>query len=127
LTSENRPNPATGKERYLGIILDKRLLSAPSIRETITDSGQISGGGMTEDEVDFIVGILDAGRLPAALNKTPVSESIISPTLGAITVQKGQTAIAVSLAAVMLFMLFYYRFAGVVACLALTFNLLLVL
>jgi len=65
LTSQNRPNPATpGRFRYLGIILDKRLLSAPSIRETISNSGQISGGGMDEAEVDFIVDILNAGALP---------------------------------------------------------------
>src|SRR6185436_13578264 len=74
-----------------------------------------------------IVSILMAGRLPATLNKTPISEETISPTLGAVTVQKGKVAIGASLLAVILFMLVYYRFAGFVACLALSFNLLLVL
>lgn len=128
LTSQNKPNPATpGRFHYLGIVLDKRLISAPSIKETISSSGQISGGGMNDTEVEFIVGILDAGTLSARLNKTPVRESVISPTLGKVTVEKGETAIVVSLAAVVLFMLVYYRFAGIVACMALTFNLLLVL
>ncbi|MEX0613759.1 MAG: protein translocase subunit SecD, partial [Pirellulales bacterium] len=128
LTSQNKPNPATPNvSRNLGIILDKTLVSAPRIETTISDRGMISGGSMTEKEVEHTVEILNAGSLPAALNKTPISEEIISPTLGKVTVEKGKVAIAVSMAAVVLFMLAYYRFSGIVACLALTFNLLLVL
>lgn len=128
LTSENKPNPANPNVyRGLGIVLDKRLISAPVIRETISNSGQISGASMGREEVEYIIGILNAGSLPAALNKTPISEEIISPTLGLVTIEKGKFAIAASLIAVMLFMLIYYRFAGFVACLVLTLNLLLVL
>ncbi len=127
LTSNYKPNPATGAVRYLGIVLDKRLIGAPSIRTTISAHGQISGGAMTEDEVDFIISILQAGRLPASLNKLPISEEIISPTLGQVTIEKGEFAITVSLITVLVFMLFYYRFSGVIACLALAANLLLLL
>ncbi len=128
LTSQNKPHPsAPNVYRHLGIILDKHLLSAPRIITTISDRGLISGGGMSVKEVEHIIEILNAGSLPAALNKTPISEEFISPTLGAETVKKGQIAIAGSMIAVVLFMIVYYRFAGVVACLALTFNLLLVL
>jgi SecD/SecF fusion protein len=128
LTSQNKPNPATPNlYRHLGIILDKRLLSAPRIITTISDRGQISGGNMTEREVEHIIEVLNAGSLPAALNKTPISQEVISPTLGAETIEKGKVAIAASMIAVALFMLVYYRFAGLVACLALIFNLLLVM
>lgn len=128
LTNENKPNPATPDVyRHLGIILDKKLLSAPRIITKITDRGMISGGTMTEREVEHIIEVLDAGSLPAALNKTPISEEVISPTLGKETIDSGKMAIGVSFLAVILFMLVYYRFAGVVACLALLFNLLLVL
>jgi SecD/SecF fusion protein len=128
LTSENKPHAsAPNVYRHLGIVLDKRLLSAPRIITTISDRGLISGGGMSVKEVEHIIEILNAGSLPAALNKTPISEEFISPTLGAETVKKGQIAIAGSMIAVVLFMIVYYRFAGVVACLALTFNLVLVL
>jgi len=126
LTSKNRPNPATGAFRLLGIILDKTLISAPRINETISDRGIISGGAMSDKEVEHIVEILNAGSLPAALNKTPISEAIISPTLGKVTVEKGKTAIIWSMVAVVAFMLVYYRFSGIVAFLALSFNLLLV-
>jgi SecD/SecF fusion protein len=126
LTSKNVPNQATGKRRFLGIVLDKRLLSAPSIESTIFSSGQISGRNMKEQEVDYVVSILQEGKLPLELAKEPISEQIISPTLGATTVESGERAILVSFAAIIVFMLVYYHFAGVVACLALTFNLLLV-
>ncbi|HEY3394583.1 MAG TPA: protein translocase subunit SecD [Lacipirellulaceae bacterium] len=128
LTSQNKPNPATPNVyRHLGIVLDKMLLSAPRIITTISDKGTISGGNMTEREVEHIIEVLNAGSLPAALNKTPISQEVISPTLGAETIEKGKVAIAGSMIAVVLFMLVYYRFAGIVACLALTFNLLLVM
>ena len=82
---------------------------------------------MGQDGVDFIVDILRAGSLPTQLSKDPISRETISPTLGAETVEKGKQAILYSLAAVMTFMFFYYRFAGFVACLALGANLLLIL
>jgi SecD/SecF fusion protein len=126
LTSKNKPNAATGARRYLGIVLDKRLLSAPSIETTISSRGQISGRTMTEKEVDNIVSVLREGKLPIQLSKEPISEEIISPTLGKVTIDKGKQAIFWSFVATIVFMLVYYRFAGLVACLALLFNLLLV-
>jgi SecD/SecF fusion protein len=126
LTSKNTPNPATGARRYLGIVLDKRLLSAPSIESAISTEGQISGRSMSEEEVDNIVSILKEGALPIQLSKEPISEEVISPTLGKVTIEKGEQAILWSFAATIVFMLVYYRFAGIVACMALLFNLLLV-
>ena len=126
LTSKNRPNAATGARRYLGIVLDRHLLSAPSIETTIFAWGQISGRNMSEKEVDNVVSILREGKLPIQLSKEPISEEIISPTLGKVTIEKGKQAIFWSFVATIVFMLVYYRFAGFVACLALVFNLLLV-
>lgn len=125
LTGENTPNASTQLKRRLGVLLDNRLRQAPSLNSKITDQGIISG--MTGEEVDLTVGILNAGSLPAALNRTPISEAAISSTLGATTVEKGKLAIGISLAAVALFMLAYYRFAGVVACLSLSLNVAMVL
>jgi SecD/SecF fusion protein len=125
LTGKHVPTPS-GQEYQLGILLDKQLLSAPSIQSKITSQGRITGIP-TQDEVDFVVGILNAGSLPASLNKDPISSESISPTLGAETIRKGRSAILISLVAVMIFMVIYYRFAGFVACLALAANLLLIL
>ena len=113
-------------KRRLGIVLDGVLISAPELNDRIRGQGQITGIG-NEQEVNYLVSILDAGSLPAALNKTPLSQQYISSTIGKETVKKGAYAITVSLIAVLVFMLFYYRFAGIVACLALVTNILLVL
>ena len=128
LTRANLPRPgAENVKRRLGIMLNNELISAPNLNSEIGARGQISGGSMTEDEVDYVVDILNAGSLPAALNETPLSEETVSPTLGAATVEKATYAITVSLIAVLVFMALYYRYAGLVACLALAANLLLVL
>ncbi len=128
LTRANLARPgAPDQKRQLGIMLNNELISAPNLNSEIGARGQISGGTMTEEEVDYIVDILNAGSLPAALNETPLSEETVSPTLGAATVEKATYAISVSLVAVLVFMALYYRFAGLVACLALAANLLLVL
>src|SRR5690348_9265163 len=113
LTGQNVPNPATPDVfRHLGILLDGRLVNAPTIRSAISDRGMISGGAMSDRDVELTVEVLDAGSLPAALNKTPISQELISPTLGGQTVEQGKRAIIASLIGVMLFMLVYYRFAG---------------
>jgi SecD/SecF fusion protein len=124
LTQNNMPDG--NRTRQLGIVLDGKLLSAPSIQSAIAGEGTITGQ-FTQQEVDFLVKILKAGQLPAAINKTPISENRIGSTLGADTIRKGTWAIAASLVLVLIFVLTYYRFAGFVACVALALNLLLIL
>lgn len=125
LTSSNLPDKQAGLYSQLGIVMDDVLLSAPTIQSTITSNGQITGN-FTKQEVQFLVNVLKAGRLPAVLKDPPNSQNTISPTLGSDTIRKGTIAILASLAAVLIFMLFYYRFAGVVACMALITNLVLI-
>ena len=126
LTSENVPDPITRFQRHLGIILDSYLHNAPVLEGVISDRGEISGD-FSSEELDDLVTVLRAGSLPATLSEEPISSQMIDPTLGADTVQKGQVAMLISIGAVMLFILVYYRFAGVVACLALLTNLVLIL
>jgi SecD/SecF fusion protein len=125
LTAANLPDPANRLESRLGILLDDVLLSAPKIRSTITSSGQITGS-FKQSDVDFLVGVLNAGSLPAALGSEPVSEQAISPQLGADTIRSGARAMVIALVAVLVFMLLYYRFAGLVADMAVLLNLVLV-
>lgn len=122
LTTNNAPDGQ--HRRQLGIVLDEMLLSAPAIQSPISGDGQITGN-FTSEEVSQLVRILEAGQLPAALTKEPIAENQIDATLGADTIRKGLIAIAVSLAMVLLFMLYYYRFSGLNACIALVLNLLL--
>jgi len=126
LTGGNLPDTQRKDYQRMAILLDGRVLSAPRIMSTISDRGQITGD-FTVQEVDFLVGILHAGSLPAAVNKEPISENQIGAVLGEDTIEKGKWAIGISLGAVLVFILIWYRFAGIVACLALAVNLLLIL
>ncbi|MCU0962800.1 MAG: protein translocase subunit SecD, partial [Pirellulaceae bacterium] len=127
LTSSNLPDTDSTPPfyRHLGIILDERLISFPRLITTISDSGRITGN-FSQEEVDFLVGILRAGKLPASLQKVPISENQIGSMLGDDTIQKGKTSIAISLVAVLIFTAVYYRFCGLVACGALLANLLFI-
>ncbi|HEV3415659.1 MAG TPA: protein translocase subunit SecF, partial [Pirellulales bacterium] len=126
LTGQNLPDPVSGVGRDLAIVLDGSLMSAATIRSRISDNGRITGS-FSDEDVNFIVDVLNAGALPAALQKEPVSEERISAELGQDTIQNSFVSMIVSTAAVLLFMLFYYRFAGIVANAAVIFNLVLVL
>ncbi|MCG8586620.1 MAG: protein translocase subunit SecD, partial [Pirellulales bacterium] len=113
--------------KLLGIVLDDELMSAATIQSQITDQGQITGR-FTQQRVEFVVSILKAGELSADLNKQPISREEIGPLLGAATVKAGTLSMIASMAVVLVFMLVYYGFfAGLVACLALMLNVVLVL
>ncbi|MFP6750504.1 MAG: protein translocase subunit SecD, partial [Pirellulaceae bacterium] len=125
-TGKNRPDEQLEFTRQLGIVLDNELLSAPTIQERISERGQISGN-FTTQEINFLVGILRAGSLPMTLEEEPISENKMGAELGEETIRKGKMAIGISLVAVVVFIILYYRFAGVVAVVALATNLLLIL
>lgn len=113
-------------EREMGIVLDDQLHSAPRINEAIYRNGQITGN-FTPEEVQELKIKLDSGKLEVALNKAPISKDFIESTLGQELKEKGIWAITASLILVMVFMIFYYRFAGFVATFALLLNLVLIM
>jgi SecD/SecF fusion protein len=123
VTGRNRPT-AGQTVRHLAAILDGKVVSAPQLNSQITSSGQITGK-FTKDLVDRMVYIFRSGALTAELKPNPVSENSVGSTLGEDTKTKGLFAVGISFGAVMLFMVGYYRFAGIVACIALVINLLL--
>jgi len=125
LTGQNLPDPANRLKSRLGILLDDTLLSAPSILSTISGDGQITGS-FKQSDVDFLVGVLNAGSLPAALVSEPISEQKISPQLGADTIRSGARAMVLATIVVLAFMLAYYRLSGFIADLAVLLNILLV-
>jgi preprotein translocase subunit SecD len=118
---------ATGENigRQLAIILDGRVQSAPRIDSRITDEGRISGGSFTQQYAQDLSLILRSGALPARL--TYLQEQVIGPSLGADSIRAGIVASTVSLALVLVFMVLYYRMAGINAIVALVFNLIILL
>ncbi len=125
LTGANRPDPAQNFRRHLGIILDGYLQSAPTINSRITTNGIITGS-FTKAETEALAAVLTAGSLPATLRKEPSSSLVTGATLGRDTIRKGQVSMLVSTLLVVAFMIFYYRFAGLVANFAVVLNVLLI-
>lgn len=125
LTSKNRPSK-DGFHRHLAVLLDGKVHSAPRLITTIGSEGQITGQ-FTQKEITDLLNVLNAGALEVPLKPEPVSEFSISPLLGSDVQEKGKQAIVIAAIAVIVFMLVYYRFAGLVANICLTLNLLLVM
>ncbi len=125
LTSDNLPEGVQGFHRHLGILLDGYLYNAPQINDPIYDQGEISGN-FTVAQTEDLASVLTAGSLPTALRKEPSSSLLTGATLGADTIRKGVYSMLVATVAVIIFMVIYYRFAGVVANIALLLNVLLI-
>lgn len=127
LTREHLPEEGGNFKYRLAILLDGYVQSAPSLNTEISDSGIIEGGqnGFETGEVNFLLGILNAGSLPATLNPVPLLEEKVGPTLGQDTIRKGIIAIVISMVVVPIFMLIYYRVCGMIAVIGLILNLIL--
>lgn len=111
--------------RRLAIVLDGKVYSAPNLNEPICGgSAQISGSFSAQEATQLAVA-LRCGNLP--VNIKILGEFTTSATLGKDSVRSGQNAALWGLALVFLFMIIYYRFAGVIADVALAINIVLVL
>ena len=108
--------------RQLAIVLDGIVISAPTIQGVIYDRGQITGSFTPESAYDLALK-LRSGALPASLEYQ--EERTVGPSLGADSIRSGITASAVGFASVVLFILLYYRLAGINAVIALMLNLLI--
>jgi SecD/SecF fusion protein len=108
--------------RRMAILLDGEILSAPNLNSTIRSQGLIEGR-FTEKEVDFLVSILNAGALPGALTKVPISENTVGASMGLDAITKAGYASGISLIVTILCVLLYYRFSGGIATFALLLNL----
>jgi preprotein translocase subunit SecD len=109
--------------RPLGIVLDKRVMSSPTLRDRITDRGQITG--ITQEEMADLIITLKSGALPASL--TYLESRTVGPSLGQDSIRAGVTAAVGGLGLVMLFMLFYYKLAGFNALASILMNLVILL
>jgi preprotein translocase subunit SecD len=110
--------------RFLAIILDNQVVSAPRIEGPIEREGRIAGT-FTPQEANDLSLVLRSGALPASL--TYLEQREVGPTLGADSIRAGVTASLVGLALVTLFMLVYYKLAGINALVSVTLNLVILL
>ena len=116
---------STGIGKRLAIVLDNEILSAPVIREAIVaGSGQISGDFTFQSATDLAL-LLRSGALPAPLNI--IEERTVGPDLGKDSIDAGIFSLIVGFVLVVIFMLYKYKFFGIVANLTLIINLFLLI
>ena len=111
--------------RQVALVLDKKVHMAPNIREKISGGSTLIEGFADINEAKDIAIVLRAGALPAPVDI--IEERVIGPSLGADSVRSGTLSVLIGLGIVLVFMLIYYRFSGLIADFALIWNIVLVL
>lgn len=111
--------------RRIAIVLDHQVRSAPAVQSKIPNGeGRITGMKDDEEANDLAI-VLRAGALPAKV--TMVELRSIGPTLGRDSIDAGKRATMVGFILVVAFMIFYYHLSGILASIALVFNMLIIL
>jgi preprotein translocase subunit SecD len=108
----------------LGVVLDNKVREVASINEPIRDQVEIHGHMDAQAAKDLAM-ILNTGALPASIHYE--EERTVGPSLGADSIRSGVRAAVIGMIAVLIFMLVYYRGAGVNADIALLLNLIILL
>ncbi len=109
--------------KRLAIVLDGKIVSAPSINEPITSgNGMISGNFSFQEATDLAL-LLRSGALPTPLEI--VEERTVGPDLGEDSIKSGITSLIIGFILVILFMIFKYKIFGLIANLALIANLIM--
>ncbi len=112
---------AQDNEREVAIVLDDYVVSAPGVREPITQGRSSISGNFSVQEGKDLANILEIGKLPA---KTRIiQEALVGPSLGKENIRKSMISLIIGLSIVLFFMVFYYSSAGIVSILALLANL----
>jgi len=114
---------AANEGRFLAIVLDDHVISAPRIKERIRDRGQIEGNFTYEEATDLSTK-LRSGALPAEI--TYLEERTVGPSLGRDSIEQGLRAGVIGFVLVILAMLVVYKGAGINAVLALLLNIVFV-
>ena len=110
--------------KQLGVVLEHRMQTAPTINGRIDDTGVIEGQ-FGEQEANDLGLVLRSGALPASIKY--LEERTVGPSLGADSIRHGVQASIISLLVVLIFMVVYYRLSGVNAVVALILNLVILL
>jgi preprotein translocase subunit SecD len=109
--------------KYLAIVLDNQVQTAPVIQNRIGENGTIQGGNFTPQSAANLALLLNSGALPASI--TYLQDQVIGASLGADSIHHGVEACIIGFVAILAFMLIYYKGAGVNADVALILNLII--
>jgi len=116
---------AANVKRRLAIVLDNRVYSAPVIQERISGGRASITGSFDIKEARDLAIILRAGALPAPVEI--IEERSVGPSLGSDSIRQGVISFVVGISLVVVFMIIYYKGAGVLADVALIFHILFLL
>ncbi|MYC69144.1 MAG: protein translocase subunit SecD [Gemmatimonadetes bacterium] len=109
----------------MAIVLDESVYSAPTIQSKISEGrGIITGSGTQEEAKDLAI-VLRAGALPAEVEI--IEDRTVGPSLGRDSIEQGKTAAIYSMVLIVIFMVLYYRAAGLIADCALLLNMLFIM
>ena len=111
--------------QLLAIVLDRKVISAPRINAVIAERGIIEGGNFTVESAEDLALKLRSGALPAGMDI--LEERTVGASLGADSIKHGIVGSLVGSLLILLFMLIYYRMAGVNSAVALVVNILILL
>lgn len=111
--------------KRMAIVLDGKVYSAPRINERISGGRAVISGTFTTEEANDLAVVLRAGALPAPL-KT-LQDLTVGPSLGKDSIEKGLNTMLIAGSLVLVFMMVYYRMAGLIANMALFLNLICLL
>jgi len=107
-------------QRQLAIVLDGVVYVAPVINDRIRGGEAQITGTFTPEECNDLVIVLKAGNLPAPVNAG--GERIVGPSLGSDSIRQGLRAGLIGMFLVVIFIVVYYRFSGLIAVTALVLN-----
>ena len=109
--------------RQIAIVLDGMVYSYPNVQNEITGGSSQITGDFTLEEAEDLANVLKSGKLPAPA--TIIQEQVVGPSLGAESINAGLISFVIAFVLVLLYMLFFYRGAGLVADIALICNVVL--
>jgi preprotein translocase subunit SecD len=113
----NQTSPVTGQQKQFAIVLDGRVISAPTVEGAIPNGQAVISGNFTQASAQSLANSLKYGSLPLRFKVPVVSEE--GPTLASDQLSGGLLAGAIGLALVLVYCLLYYRGLGIVVLLSL--------
>ena len=109
--------------KQIAIVLDGMVYSYPNVQNEISGGSSQITGDFTLEEAEDLANVLKSGKLPAPA--TIIQEQVVGPSLGAESINAGLISFVIAFLLVLLYMLFFYQGAGLVADIALLCNVVL--
>lgn len=107
--------------KAIAVVLDGYVYSAPNVNTEITGGSSVITGSFTYQEATDLANVLQSGKLPAPARI--IHEAVVGPSLGQESIDAGMTSFVIAFIFVLVYMIFYYSTAGIVASIALISNL----